>query len=239
MEWLPGETQPERQVNRLSHLIPRIGSNFVLLQPYQPSSWRYIRTSCRAGKDKILTSSLGEVWCGSSRFGCLTPWGNPAPCWIGERERDRERAPSSFCWKKSKVKCTLVQALRLCTGRTARRGSTGIALPFLDYGTRRGWGVSLTPRPLFIPGKDPVPIVQEAGWAPGPVRTGAENLVPTGIWSPDRPARSQSLYRLSYPPHVLLKDINVLPVMGDEPYIPVRPKYVQCIDWNIWADEVN
>ena len=29
------------------------------------------------------------------------------------------------------------------------------------------------------PGKDPVPIVQEAGWAPGPVWTDAEN--PTGI----------------------------------------------------------
>jgi hypothetical protein len=31
-----------------------------------------------------------------------------------------------------------VQALRLCTGRTAHRGSRGIALPFLDHGTRRG-----------------------------------------------------------------------------------------------------
>ena len=28
----------------------------------------------------------------------------------------------------------------------------------------------------LTPGKDPVPIVQEAGWAPGPVWTGAENL---------------------------------------------------------------
>jgi hypothetical protein len=37
--------------------------------------------------------------------------------------------------------------------------------------------------------------------APGPVWTGAENLAPTGIRSPDRPARSQSLYRLSYPAH--------------------------------------
>ena len=55
------------------------------------------------------------------------------------------------------------------------------------------------PAALFTPRKDPVPIVQEAGWAPGPVWTGAENLVPTGIRSPDRPARSQSLYRLSYP----------------------------------------
>ena len=46
---------------------------------------------------------------------------------------------------------------------------------------------------LFTPGKDPVPIVQEAGWAPGPVWTGAEYLASTGIRSPDRPARSQSL----------------------------------------------
>ena len=53
----------------------------------------------------------------------------------------------------------------------------------------------------LYPGKDPVPIVQEAGWAPGPVWTGVENLAPTGIRSPDRPARSQSLYRLSYPAH--------------------------------------
>jgi hypothetical protein len=42
----------------------------------------------------------------------------------------------------------------------------------------KGRGVSVTPRPLYIPRKDPVPIVQEAGWAPGPVWTGAENLAP-------------------------------------------------------------
>jgi hypothetical protein len=63
-----------------------------------------------------------------------------------------------------------------------------------------GWS---TPRPgRFIPGKDPVPIVQEAGWTPGSVWTGAENLAPpprTGLRSPERPARSESLYRLSYP----------------------------------------
>ena len=34
--------------------------------------------------------------------------------------------------------CTFVQALRLCTGRTVHRGSRGIALIFLDHGTRRG-----------------------------------------------------------------------------------------------------
>ena len=59
------------------------------------------------------------------------------------------------------------------------------------------------PRPLCTPWKDPVPIVQEAGWAPGPVWTGAENLAPSGIRSPDRPARSQSLYRLRYPAHIM------------------------------------
>ena len=59
-----------------------------------------------------------------------------------------------------------------------------------------GWS---TPRlGRFTPVNDPVPIVQEAGWAPEPVWTGAENLAPTGIRSPDRPARSESLYRLSY-----------------------------------------
>jgi hypothetical protein len=103
---------------------------------------------------------------------------------------------------KKKVKCTLVQALRLCTGRTVHRGSRGIALLFHYHGTRRGLVVSITPRPLLIPGKDTVPIVLEAGWAPGPVWTGAENLASTGIRSPDRPSHSQFLYRLRYPAQI-------------------------------------
>ena len=57
------------------------------------------------------------------------------------------------------------------------------------------------PWPLYPPGKDLIPIVQEAGWAPGPVWTGAENLAPTGRRSPDRPARSQLLHQLHYPAH--------------------------------------
>ena len=50
----------------------------------------------------------------------------------------------------------------------AQRVGRGIALLFHYRGTRRGWVVSSTPRPYFTPGKDPVPIVQEAGWASGP-----------------------------------------------------------------------
>ena len=69
---------------------------------------------------------------------------------------------------------------------------------FLNLGAR--WGGWSMPRPgRFTPGKDPVSIVQKAGWAPGPVWTGAENLAHNGIRSPDRPARSKSLYRKSYP----------------------------------------
>ena len=34
--------------------------------------------------------------------------------------------------------------------------------------------------------------------AQGPVWTGAENLIPNGFRSPDRPARSESLYRLRH-----------------------------------------
>jgi hypothetical protein len=56
------------------------------------------------------------------------------------------------------MKCTLIQALRLCTGRTAHMGGRGIALPFLDHGTRRKWVVGVTPRPLFTPGKTRYPL---------------------------------------------------------------------------------
>jgi len=63
---------------------------------------------------------------------------------------------------------------------------------------------------LFTLGKDPVPIVQEAGWAPGSVLTGVENLAPTRIRSPDRPARSQLLYGLSYLAHNLSISILIL-----------------------------
>ena len=82
----------------------------------------------------------------------------------------------------------------------AQRVGRGIALLFHDRGTRRGWVVSSTPRPQFTPGKDPVPILQEAGWAPGPVWTGGKSG-PHRDSIPDRPARSQLLYRLSYRDH--------------------------------------
>ena len=82
----------------------------------------------------------------------------------------------------------------------AQRVGRGITLLFHDRGTRRGWVVSSTPRPHFTSGKDPVPILQEARWAPRLVWTGGKSR-PHRDSIPDRPARSQSLYRVSYPVH--------------------------------------
>ena len=69
----------------------------------------------------------------------------------------------------------------------AQRVGRGIALLFHDRGTRREWVVSSTPRPHFTPGKDPVPILQESGWAKGPVWTGGKSR-PHRDSIPDRPA---------------------------------------------------
>jgi hypothetical protein len=66
-----------------------------------------------------------------------------------------------------------------------------------------GWVFSTTPRP-FYPRERPGNHCT-GGWV-GP-RAGlacAKNRTPTGIRSPDRPARSQSLYRLNYPARKIL-----------------------------------
>ena len=88
----------------------------------------------------------------------------------------------------------------------AQRVGRGIALLFHDHDTRRGWVFSSMPRPHFTPGKDLVPILQEAGWAPGLVWKGGKSR-PHRDSIPDRPARSQSLYWISYPAHT---ELNVL-----------------------------
>ena len=76
--------------------------------------------------------------------------------------------------------------------RFGPEGGRGIALLFHELGTRRGWVVSSTPRPHFTTGKDPVPILQEAEWAPRPVWMG-EKSRPHRDSNPGRPARSQSI----------------------------------------------
>jgi len=57
----------------------------------------------------------------------------------------------------------------------AQRVGRGIAVLLHDRGTRRGEWSTARPGRTLPPGKDPVPILQEAGRA--------ENLVPTGFRS--------------------------------------------------------
>ena len=64
------------------------------------------------------------------------------------------------------------------------------------------------------PWKDPVPILQEAGWAPGPVWTGGISY-PQRYSIPDDPARRQLLKQLSYPSHV--QHIHDVKYKQDEP----------------------
>ena len=68
--------------------------------------------------------------------------------------------------------------------------------------------VSGMPQPHFTPRKDPVPILQEAGWATGPVWTDRKSR-PHRDSIPDRPARSQALYRLSYLAHLILHTLFI------------------------------
>jgi hypothetical protein len=85
----------------------------------------------------------------------------------------------------------------------------------LNLGTRWGWVVSVTPWPRFTPGErtPPVPIGQEAGWAPEPVRTqstGRKILCLCRGSNPGRPVRSQSLYWLSYADKGVIKDTEAM-----------------------------
>jgi len=67
---------------------------------------------------------------------CLYEWNNSAPNGV----------------KKKKVKRAIVQALRLCTGRTVHRGRRGITPLFHDHGTR-GEGSASRPGRSLSPGK--------------------------------------------------------------------------------------
>ena len=91
-----------------------------------------------------------------------------------------------------------------------------------------GWVVNSTPRSFYPRESDPVLMVQEAGWAPGPVWTAVKNLAPTGIRSPDRPARSESLYRLRYsgPLRVskFLRSTNTSPILARSRTLSVDQK---------------
>jgi hypothetical protein len=77
-------------------------------------------------------------------------------------------------------------------------------------------GQQYAPGRTLPPGKTRYPFYRRLVGPPGTIWTGAENVASIGIRSPDRPARSQSLYRLIYPAHhcaqyymeILLEDFS-------------------------------
>ena len=101
-----------------------------------------------------------------------TVWSPLTGCQVTSRSRDRfsrylkmagyypdsSRRLSIVDLEYSKEKCNFVQALRSCTGRTTHRGSRGIALLFLDHGTRRGEGSASHPGRSLLPGKTRYPL---------------------------------------------------------------------------------
>ena len=62
-----------------------------------------------------------------------------------------------------KVNCTLVQALRLCTGRTTHRGSRGLALLFLDQALEGDEGSASRAGRSLPPGKTRYPFYRRLG----------------------------------------------------------------------------
>ena len=91
---------------------------------------------------------------------------------------------------KVKVKFTLEQATK------AQSGRRGIVL-FFNLGARSGWVVNATPRPPYPRERPDTHCI--GGWV-GP-RVGLDGCGKSRseIRPPDRPARSELLYRLSYP----------------------------------------
>jgi hypothetical protein len=90
------------------------------------------------------------------------------------------------------LKFTLEQATK------AQRVSIFIALLFLEPRFYMWWVVKATPQPLYPRERPCTHYI--GGWV-GP-RAGLDacgNLASTGIRSPERPARSESLYRLDCP----------------------------------------
>ena len=89
-----------------------------------------------------------------------------------------------------KVKCILVHALRLYTGRTAHRGSRGIALLFLHHGSRRRARGQRHSPAAFYPRERPGTHCT-GGWVgPRAGLDGCGKSLPHRIRFPDRPARS-------------------------------------------------
>ena len=85
-------------------------------------------------------------------------------------------------------------------------------------------------RPLFTPGKELAPICTRVGGPQGRSEQVRKISPSTGIRSPHRPARSQSLYRLRYPAHWLMMAGNWSPSMSSYH----NELFKNGCDWRLW-----
>ena len=76
----------------------------------------------------------------------------PLPFYIMTSERV-DSFDQVLCSENFVQICRAINSVRLCTGRSAHRGSIGIALLFLDHGTRRGERSASRPGRSLLPGK--------------------------------------------------------------------------------------
>ena len=144
-------------------------------------------------------------------------------------KRNREQMNKVFNWYvKVKIKVTPVQALRLCTDPTAHRGSRGIALPFHDHGTRWCEGSASRPGRSLPPGKIRYLLYRRLGGPQGRSGQVRKISLPTGIRSPGRPARSQSLYRLSYAANFIDKRCVIYTEVTSLVFVTKQGRYVRC-----------
>jgi hypothetical protein len=75
-------------------------------------------------------------------------------------------------------------------------------------------------------------LYRSLGGSPGPIWMCAKNLVPTGIQSPDNPARSQSLYQLKYPARghrYALYEAQLIDTVLWRPSLGVAPFLMPCL----------
>ena len=103
----------------------------------------------------------------------------------------------------SYVRASIILIMVMCpvTGPVWLRGWVQVQLySDMTAALEEGEWSASRPGRTSPPGKTRYPFLQEAGWAPGAVWTGGKSR-PYRDSIPDRPARSQSLYRLSYPAH--------------------------------------
>ena len=83
--------------------------------------------------------------------------------------------------KVKKVKCTLVQALRLCTGCMAHRGTRGIAFSFLTTALEGGEVSAAHPGRSLPPGKTRYPLYRRLGGPQGRSGQARKILPPPGF----------------------------------------------------------